>query len=45
MVERFHFKCLKDTREVWYYDTEQGVYLPDGEIKIQTELEKDSITK
>jgi tRNA(Leu) C34 or U34 (ribose-2'-O)-methylase TrmL len=47
MIDKFHFKCLTDTRELYYYDSTKGAYVDNGEIIIEQELEANylSMTK
>lgn len=39
MIERFHFKCMIDTRELYYYDDVKHAYVDNGGIIIEQELE------
>jgi len=37
---KYHFKTLKDTEEIWYYDEARGAYTSNGEVIIKAELER-----
>ena len=37
---RFAFKTFQDSQEILWYDSQQGVYRFNGEVKIKVELEK-----
>ncbi len=37
LTERYHFKSMKDTKEIYYYDENKGVYLKSGEWLIEQE--------
>ena len=39
MIERFHFKCMIDTPELYYYDDVKHAYVDNGGIIIEQELE------
>lgn len=39
MIERFNFKCMIDTRELYYYDDVKHTYVDNGGIIIEQELE------
>jgi hypothetical protein len=39
LMQKYTFKTLKDTKEVYYYDNDHGIFVSDGEILIETELE------
>jgi putative DNA primase/helicase len=38
LADRYHFATLKDTDEIYYYDSNRGIYLKGGEILIKSEL-------
>ena len=37
LTERYHFKSMKDTKELYYYDNSRGIYLKGGEWLIEQE--------
>jgi putative DNA primase/helicase len=39
LKDRYHFKTLKDTEEIWYYNDARGVYIDNGEVIIKSILE------
>src|SRR5215216_2811290 len=38
LLERYTFVTMKDTDEIYYYDSGRGIYVKDGEIFIKSEL-------
>jgi P4 family phage/plasmid primase-like protien len=36
---QYHFKTLIDTEEIWYYNADEGIYLPNGECIIKASLQ------
>jgi P4 family phage/plasmid primase-like protien len=36
---QYHFKTLEDTEEIWFYDQDKGIYLPNGEHIIKASLQ------
>jgi hypothetical protein len=36
---QYHFKTLIDTEEIWFYDENKGIYLPNGEHIIKASLQ------
>jgi hypothetical protein len=38
LTKKYHFKTMKDTREIYYYDHNAGIYRKDGEWLIEQEL-------
>ena len=44
MIDKYHFKCLIDTRELLYYDSFKGTYVENGEIVIEQELEANQVS-
>jgi P4 family phage/plasmid primase-like protien len=36
---QYHFKTLLDIEEIWYYDENKGIYLPNGEYIIKASLQ------
>jgi putative DNA primase/helicase len=38
LADRYNFATLKDTDEIYYYDSNRGIYLKGGEILIKSEL-------
>lgn len=36
---QYHFKTLLDAEEIWYYDENKGIYLPNGEHIIKASLQ------
>ena len=40
LTERYHFKSMKDTKEIYYYDDSRGIYLKGGEWLIEQECVK-----
>jgi P4 family phage/plasmid primase-like protien len=36
---QYHFKTLVDTEEIWFYDKNKGIYLPNGEYIIKSSLQ------
>ena len=38
LIDRYNFATLKDTDEIYYYDSNRGIYLKGGEILIKSEL-------
>ena len=41
LINEYHFKTLKDTDEIWFYDREKGIFVPKGEPVIKARLEAD----
>jgi putative DNA primase/helicase len=41
LKNKYHFKTLKDTEEIWYYDGVRGTYLTNGEVIIKAALESE----
>lgn len=39
MMEEFEFKTMSDTKELYYYDSDHGIYNPAGERIIEAQLE------
>ena len=37
--DQYHFKTLIDTEDIWYYDENNGIYLPNGENIIKASLQ------
>jgi putative DNA primase/helicase len=42
LTKKYHFKSMKDTKEIYYYDTNKGIYLKDAEWLIEQECIKDN---
>lgn len=40
LAEKYHFKSMKDTRQIYYYDPSAGIYRKDGEWLIEQECVK-----
>jgi putative DNA primase/helicase len=40
LTEKYHFKSMKDTKEIYYYDTTNGIYLKDADWLIEEECIK-----
>ena len=40
LIIKYHFKSLKDTKEIYYYDTNKGIYLKDATWLIEQECIK-----
>ena len=40
LTEKFHFKSMKDTKELYYYDDSSGIYIKGGEWLIEQECIK-----
>ena len=40
LTKKYHFKSMKDTREIYYYDASAGIYRKDGEWLIEQECIK-----
>ncbi len=40
LTKKYHFKTMKDTRQIYYYDAEAGIYRKDGEWLIEQECIK-----
>jgi hypothetical protein len=42
LIEYYTLKTLTDTEEIWYYDSNYGIFMPDAEpiIKARIELDK-----
>jgi len=38
LIERYTFATMKDTDEIYYYDSDKGIYVKGGEIFIKKEL-------
>src|SRR5215208_1020697 len=38
LIDRYNFATMKDTDEIYYYDSNRGIYLQGGEILIKSEL-------
>jgi P4 family phage/plasmid primase-like protien len=43
LTNKYHFKSMKDTKEIYYYDSESGIYLKDAEWLIEQEYMKFSV--
>jgi P4 family phage/plasmid primase-like protien len=41
LKEQYHFKTLKDTEEIWWYNDAKGIYLSNGEVIIKSILESE----
>jgi P4 family phage/plasmid primase-like protien len=41
LINEYHFKTLKDTDEIWYYDEKLGIYVAHADPLIKTRLELD----
>lgn len=41
MIEEYHFKTMKDNKEVWYYDSARGIFLPEAESLIKQLLQQE----
>jgi hypothetical protein len=39
MIERFHIKTTRPDKEMFYFDKDKGIYMPDGNITIEEKLE------
>jgi phage/plasmid-associated DNA primase len=39
LEEKYYFKTLKDTEEIYYYDEARGIFVPNGEVIIKGALE------
>jgi hypothetical protein len=37
LTERYHFKSMKDTKELYYYEQNNGIYVKGGEWLIEQE--------
>jgi putative DNA primase/helicase len=42
LTKKYHFKSMKDTKEIYYYDPTSGIYLKDAEWLIEQECIKDN---
>ena len=42
MIERFNIKTTRPDKEIFYFNKDKGVYLPDGNIVIEERLEYSS---
>jgi P4 family phage/plasmid primase-like protien len=40
LLSRYTFKTMKDTKEIYLYDSKSGIYINDGENVIEAEAEK-----
>ncbi|HEY9387419.1 MAG TPA: phage/plasmid primase, P4 family [Nitrososphaeraceae archaeon] len=40
LMQKYTFKTLKDTKEIYYYDNDHGIFVNEGEILIESELER-----
>jgi len=40
LTEKYHFKSLKDTKEIYYYDSKNGIYVKDSDWLIEHECIK-----
>ena len=38
-MEEYEFKTMSDTKELYYYDSDHGVYVSTGECIIEAQLE------
>jgi hypothetical protein len=41
LKEQYHFKTLKNTEEIWWYNDAKGIYLSNGEVIIKSILESE----
>jgi hypothetical protein len=39
LIKRYNLKTISTTKEIYYFDAAKGVYLPNGDILIESELE------
>lgn len=39
LIEKYHFKTIRDNEEIYYYNPSTGIFLPDGDIIIKEELQ------
>jgi P4 family phage/plasmid primase-like protien len=40
LIKKYHFKSMKDTKEIYYYDTVKGIYVKDADWVIEQECIK-----
>lgn len=40
LIKKYHFKSLKDTEEIYYYDSDKGIYIKGAEWLIKQECTK-----
>jgi P4 family phage/plasmid primase-like protien len=40
LTQKYHFKSMKDTKEIYYYDADKGIYLKDADWLIEEECIK-----
>jgi P4 family phage/plasmid primase-like protien len=40
LIKKYHFKSLKDTEEIYYYDSQKGIYIKNAEWLIKQECIK-----
>jgi hypothetical protein len=38
-MDQYEFRTMSDTKEIYYYDDNKGIYLPGGEVLIESEAE------
>ena len=41
LIDEYYFKTMTDTDEIWFYDNQKGIFVPDGEPVIKARLEDD----
>jgi P4 family phage/plasmid primase-like protien len=39
MMKEFEFRTMSDTKELYYYDSDHGIYIPAGECLVEAQLE------
>jgi P4 family phage/plasmid primase-like protien len=41
LISEYHFRTLTDTMEIYYYDQDRGIYVPNGESILMMRIEHD----
>jgi putative DNA primase/helicase len=41
LIEEYHFKTIRDNGDIWYYDSKNGIFIPNAESIIKERLEAD----
>jgi putative DNA primase/helicase len=41
LIAEYHFKTMTDTTEIYYYDQDRGIYVPNGESILMMRIESD----
>ena len=39
LMDTYDFRTMSDTKEIYYYDENKGIYIPNGEILIESQAE------